>query len=601
MEGDPDVSLNYADSLLHTCIFQNLCHLWRSSTLCDVVLTAEGSQIAAHKVVLAAASPYFRAMFTCELREASENKVEMQEMSFKLLQDVINFIYTTEIMVTDDNVYELMSIADLFQLSSIRTACASFLMTSLSPSNCLSVLTAASLHNGYNDLADAAIRFARKHLCDVAESEEFLVAPVDVLLKIFQGRILNVPDEGFLLKIIIAWVKHDPCSRLKDLDKLSSVIHLFQVPMDTLVLSKQDPLVQNSNLQLQIKHTINTILEERYDSDVRTIWATGYKEKARRMLRFCDDQEVIFALGGESSGMALGSVECLTLGYDNWKCVIPTAVQNAGGACEDTKVIPTMRTPRSFFAVCYSDGKVYVAGGSTPSSPIATVEVFSVTKNEWTPLPSLPFALTGVRMDFLHGRIIVAGGQSENGTEKATWYLDEKSSKWKTSIPMSTPRAFHGLVSVGGILYAIGGKNEDGTIINSVERYDPNENRWFTVASLHEARYDFGCVAIDHFIYVAGGIGGQQYWLRSVERYDTLTNQWSFLTPMSLARASFGITVSDNRIYCIGGYNGVNYTNTVEKFNPRTNRWHCVQAMQCRRYGVGAATLRVPVISREEP
>ena len=97
---------------------------------------------------------------------------------------------------------------------------------------------------------------------------------------------------SFLSQTIIAWVKHDPCSRLEDLEKLSSAIHLIQVPMETLVLTKQDPLIQNSSLQLQIKHTINTILEERYDSDVRAVWATGYKEKARRMLRFCDDQDV---------------------------------------------------------------------------------------------------------------------------------------------------------------------------------------------------------------------------------------------------------------------------------------------------------------------
>lgn len=103
--------------------------------------------------------------------------------------------------VTDENVYDLMSMADILQLSSLRTACASFLTSSLSPSNCLSVLTAASLHNGYNDLATAAVRYARRHLCDVANNEEFLVAPVDVLLKVFQGRVLNVPDEGFLLKV----------------------------------------------------------------------------------------------------------------------------------------------------------------------------------------------------------------------------------------------------------------------------------------------------------------------------------------------------------------------------------------------------------------
>lgn len=42
--------------------------------------------------------------------------------------------------------------------------------------------------------------------------------------------------------------------------------------------------------------------------------------------------------------------------------MIPTAIQNAGGVCEDTKVIPTMKTPRSFFGVCCSNEKVYVAG-----------------------------------------------------------------------------------------------------------------------------------------------------------------------------------------------------------------------------------------------
>lgn len=38
-------------------------------------------------------------MFTCKLREAIENKVEMQEISFKLLHDVLNFIYTSELKV----------------------------------------------------------------------------------------------------------------------------------------------------------------------------------------------------------------------------------------------------------------------------------------------------------------------------------------------------------------------------------------------------------------------------------------------------------------------------------------------------------------------
>lgn len=67
------------------------------------------------------------------------------------------------------------------------------------------------------------------------------------------------------------------------------------------------------------------------------------------------------------------------------------------------------------------------------------------------------------------------------------------------------------------------------------------------------------------------------------------------MTPMSVARSHFGTTVSDRRIYCLGGYDSIHYLNTVEKFNPVANRWHCVNAMQLTRFAVGAATLFVPV------
>jgi len=77
-------------------------------------------------------------------------------------------------------------------------------------------------------------------------------------------------------------------------------------------------------------------------------------------------------------------------------------------------------------------------------------------------------------------------------------------------------------------------------------------------------------------------------------RYNTLTNEWSYMTSMSVARSHFGTTVCDSRIYCLGGYDSLHYLNTVEKFNPVTNRWHCVHGMQMRRFAVSAATLFLP-------
>lgn len=69
------------------------------------------------------------------------------------------------------------------------------------------------------------------------------------------------------------------------------------------------------------------------------------------------------ALGGESSGFVLNSMECYTLGYDGWRCSIPTAVA-LSGIPEPTQVMPTMRTQRMFPAVCSADYTIFVVGTS---------------------------------------------------------------------------------------------------------------------------------------------------------------------------------------------------------------------------------------------
>jgi kelch-like protein 20 len=46
--------------------------------LCDVVITVGNRKIFAHKVILAACSPYFRAMFTGALSESSQTEVTIR-------------------------------------------------------------------------------------------------------------------------------------------------------------------------------------------------------------------------------------------------------------------------------------------------------------------------------------------------------------------------------------------------------------------------------------------------------------------------------------------------------------------------------------------
>ena len=72
--------------------------------MCDVTLKADGLEVPAHRSVLAACSPYFYAMFTGELSEAKAEQIVLQEIDGKALALLVDFIYTSEIHVTEDNV-----------------------------------------------------------------------------------------------------------------------------------------------------------------------------------------------------------------------------------------------------------------------------------------------------------------------------------------------------------------------------------------------------------------------------------------------------------------------------------------------------------------
>ncbi|XP_069687912.1 kelch-like protein diablo [Periplaneta americana] len=587
----------FHDGIYPTCLLQNLFELQDSGSLCDVTLCVNGDEIKAHKVILSSASPYFRAMFTSGLKETKQDCIEMHEVEFSALKDIIRFFYTTEIEVTEDNVYNLMEVTDLLQVSAVRAACSHYLLSTLNASNCLSVYVRAVLRS-YNDLAHKAFRYILHNFKCIMQEEEFLYVPPDTLLRILDSRLLNVADEGQLLEGVLHWWKHDRSERTHHLKPLIAKLNLERVPMERLLGFKTDPLLADTQLLAQINETVNMILAQRYDNgDIKTLWEMRHKTSLWRE-RYSMEQEVILAIGGESSGMALSSVECFTLGYDSWKCIVPTAVQE-GEPCEDTRVIPTMHHARFYAAVAAKDYVVFVVGGTNSSTVLDVVEYYSIQSNVWSDLAPLPIAVQGAGAVILDQQLHVVGGRGKNKYENRVWVYEENQNSWQELPPMNKCRGHHGVVTVGGSIFAIGGiggeENNRDMYLKSMEKYDRGRNQWFNVAPMHEERASFGCAAVDEFIYVMGGYDGT-FWSKSVERYNTLTNEWSYMTPMSTTRSHFSTTVSNNRIYCLGGHDSIHYLNTVEKFNPQTNRWHCVQAMQVRRYGVGAATLFIPVM-----
>lgn len=174
--------------------------------LTDVVLVAEGISFPCHRVVLAAFSPYFRVMFTCGLRECNNREIFLRDTPAESLSLLLNYMYCSELPLTNDNVQGISIAAFLLQMDEVFTRCQLHMTENMDASNCLGVYYFAR-DLGAEDLADHAQRFLRQHFVQVCQNEEILELEAHQLGKLLSSDDLNISREETILDVVLRWVK----------------------------------------------------------------------------------------------------------------------------------------------------------------------------------------------------------------------------------------------------------------------------------------------------------------------------------------------------------------------------------------------------------
>ncbi|KAM6979772.1 POZ (BTB) and AT hook-containing zinc finger 1 isoform 1-T1 [Aplochiton taeniatus] len=91
---------------------------------CDVVLRVGEERFSAHKAVLAACSEYFESVFSCQTEGDGEHKeLEMHTISPKVFKDILDFAYTSKIVVRLECFPELMTAAKFLLMRSVIEIC----------------------------------------------------------------------------------------------------------------------------------------------------------------------------------------------------------------------------------------------------------------------------------------------------------------------------------------------------------------------------------------------------------------------------------------------------------------------------------------------
>uniref|UniRef100_A0A6I8NCZ2 Kelch like family member 2 n=1 Tax=Ornithorhynchus anatinus TaxID=9258 RepID=A0A6I8NCZ2_ORNAN len=514
--------------------FKVMNELRSQNLLCDVTIVAEDMEIAAHRVVLAACSPYFHAMFTGEMSESRAKRVRIKEVDGWTLKMLIDYVYTAEIHVTEENVQVLLPAAGLLQLQDVKKTCCDFLESQLHPINCLGIRAFADMH-ACTDLLNKANTYAEQHFSDVVLSEEFLNLGIEQVCGLIASDKLTIASEEKVFEAVISWVNHDKDVRQELMARLMEHVRLPLLPREYLVQRvEEETLVKNSS-------ACKDYLIEAMKYHLLPLEQRALMKTARTRLRTPISLPKLMVVVGGQAPKAIRSVECYDFKEERWHQVaeLPSRRCRAG--------------------MVYMAGLVFAVGGFNGSLRVRTVDSYDPIKDQWTSVANMQDRRSTLGAAVLNGLLYAVGGfDGSTGLLYAVGGYDGASrqclstvecynsgtNEWTYIAEMSTRRSGAGVGVLNNLLYAVGG--HDGPLVRkSVEVYDPAGNSWRQVADMNMCRRNAGVCAVNGLLYVVGGDDGSCN-LASVEYYNPTTDKWTVVSScMSTGRSYAGVTVID--------------------------------------------------------
>lgn len=308
-----------------------------------------------------------------------------------------------------------------------------------------------------------------------------------------------------------------------------------------------------------------------------------------RLLRLDANRAIVIGGGSELRETATATTEIFNRGTRSW---------SAGPVLSQAR--------RDADAVTLANGDILVTGGSRGPSRTGTATVERIDTREMLAVaaPSMETPRIAHTSTVLpDGRVLVVGGQSTPSSFLASAEIyDPQSNRWSGAGRMSEPRAFHHarLLRDGRVLVAGGGTDVSAT--NTVEIFDPRTGRWALTGAMKEPRWGFASAVLeDGRVLVAGGriparkgatiADDMMVILAGSEIFDPATGTWSDAGPMTMPRtmgiANVQLARMPNGHFVFAGgrtypapYHGTGF---AEAYDPVANRWYRVAGMRLGR------------------
>lgn len=521
-------------------MFEILNTMRQKQSHTDVILRVRGKDFQAHRVILAASSRYFDAMFSSGMKESLQMEVELTELYLteEALELLLNFIYTSFLPLTEANVLGILEAADHLQICSAITSCTLYIINNLrdekfSIETKLKICRVADRHN-LTELREQILYALALQFGEMCTEKAFMEnVTSEELLLLLSRNDLSVPSETFLFQTVISWIKFDIEERLPQAAKL----------LDKVRLALVDIMVVLGELETEEFKSIPDCVA---------------------FMHMCLLQHVRPQLSSpfaQDKGAPRVAAKAL---------VSLSATSGAKVFSGETKLwepFPEFKLPnlQEKPAALYTGNHLFLFDEKV-------VHQYQVDTNTWTTLPPMKCTHHTFQACMFEDFLYVIGGSEVNHTVVSERFSFSKK-MWKFISLHGEQNLYSSAVTVyeDGI-YSIGGAWGEGSAGREVCRFDPARNSWAKLEPTKHSHSQACAFVVNGKLYVAGGKteppSKRQRGLvpsKFVEVYDEDSNQWRDVPQPHIPPNNYGAVEVQNHIYFILGSFAYNSGITIDE------------------------------------
>ena len=352
--------------------------------LTDVILVVEGKEFPAHKNVLAAASDYFNAMFTCPIGR-DERKKNLKGVTSAAVEQLLNYMYRGVVEINEDNVEDILVASRLFLLDAVTAACCKFAQDRINVNNCWGIRNMADKYS-CSHLLDKVNAFIEDNFAEAKGSTEFVKLPFELMKELMADDELNIREDE-LVSAVLKWIEHDRQTRNQYLVTLFKLLRLGYISEEYMkYLCEDNYLVSTNPYLVRLIQAIHHQID--FTATLQELIALDEFAKISKPRKWQRIVPVLTAVGG-SQAVFYNTEE------KTWVSIAPITTRHCPG-------LASIGT------------KMYLVGGSRAWIRLNDCEMFSTESDAWKDMSMMHIPRSNIGLVVLEGFLYAVGGYDGN-------------------------------------------------------------------------------------------------------------------------------------------------------------------------------------------